>query len=78
VGTYELVPGFDIDITLDGGQLYEQATGQGKAAIYPEREKEFFLKVVDAQITFVTDGSGKATSLVLHQGGMDHEGNRVK
>lgn len=77
VGTYELAPGFDIEITLDGDQLYEQATAQERAAIYPQSEKEFFLKVVDAQITFVTDSSGKATSLVLHQNGMDHEGNRV-
>ncbi len=77
VGTYELAPGFDIVITQDGGQLYEQTTGQGRAAIYPESGKEFFLKVVDAQITFVTDSSGRATKMVLHQGGMDHTGNRI-
>jgi CubicO group peptidase (beta-lactamase class C family) len=77
VGTYELAPGFDIDITLDGDQLYEQATGQQKFEIYPQSEKEFFLKVVDAQITFVTDSSGQATSMVLHQNGMDHEGKRI-
>ena len=78
VGTYQLAPGFEIAITLDGDQLYEQATGQGKAAIYPASEKEFFLKVVDAQISFVTDSSGHATELVLHQGGMDHTGKRVQ
>jgi len=78
VGTYQLAPEFAITITLDGDQLYEQATGQGKAAIYPESEKEFFLKVVEAQITFVTDSSGRATELILHQGGMDHAGKRVQ
>jgi serine-type D-Ala-D-Ala carboxypeptidase/endopeptidase len=37
--------------------------------IYPESELEFFYRVVDAQITFETDGSGGVTGLVLHQGG---------
>ncbi|MGA9885698.1 MAG: hypothetical protein WBQ34_18425 [Candidatus Acidiferrales bacterium] len=32
---------------------------------------------VDAQITFVTDAQGKATELILHQGGMDYTGKRV-
>ncbi|MGH9685889.1 MAG: DUF3471 domain-containing protein [Candidatus Acidiferrales bacterium] len=78
VGTYELAPGFDIAITLDSDQLYQQATGQGTAAIYPESQTEFFLKVVDAQITFVTDSSGTATALILHQGGADHRAPRVE
>jgi CubicO group peptidase (beta-lactamase class C family) len=78
VGDYALTPNFVISITRDGDQLYAQATRQGKNAIYPESQTEFFLKVVDAQITFVTDAQGKATSLVLHQAGMDHEGKRIQ
>lgn len=41
-------------------------------------EKEYFLKVVDARITFVTDGAGKATSLTLHQNGMDMPAKRIE
>ena len=37
--------------------------------IFPESGHEFFAKVVDAQITFVTDTTGLATELILHQGG---------
>jgi hypothetical protein len=37
--------------------------------VFPEGDHDFFLKVIDAQITFETDSQGKATSLVLHQGG---------
>jgi CubicO group peptidase (beta-lactamase class C family) len=77
VGTYQLVPGFDITITRDGDHLYEQATNQPKLEIFPSSEKEFFLKVVDAQITFVTDAQGRVTELVLHQNGMDHTGKRI-
>ena len=77
VGSYELVPGFVITITREGEHLMAQATGQQKAEIFPESEREFFYKVVDAQITFVTDALGKTTGLVLHQNGRDLPGKRV-
>jgi len=78
VGTYQLTPNFSITITRDGDHLFEQATGQPKFEIFPASEKDFFLKVVDAQISFVTDSAGHATSLVLHQNGRDIPGNRVE
>jgi serine-type D-Ala-D-Ala carboxypeptidase/endopeptidase len=78
VGTYQLAPNFSITITRDGDHLFEQATNQQKFEIYPESEKEFFLMVVDAQITFVTDSTGRATEIVLHQNGADLHGKRVE
>ncbi|MGB7022575.1 MAG: hypothetical protein WBD73_02150, partial [Candidatus Acidiferrales bacterium] len=57
--------------------LFEQGTGQPKFEIFPESQTEFFLKVVDAQITFVTKGPSRATALILHQNG-DHTGKRVE
>jgi CubicO group peptidase (beta-lactamase class C family) len=77
-GQYQLAPGFILTITREGDQLFAQATGQGKAEIYPESEREFFYKIVDAQITFETDASGRATSLTLHQNGKDVPGQRVQ
>ena len=77
VGSYQLSPGLSIAITREGDHLYEQVTGQQKVEIFPDSEKEFFLKVVDAQITFVTDSQGRATKLILHQGGRDHPGKRI-
>jgi CubicO group peptidase (beta-lactamase class C family) len=76
VGSYQLAPGFSIAITREGDHLFEQATNQQKVEIFPESEKEYFLKVVDAQITFVTDSQGRATEMVLHQGGRDLHGKR--
>lgn len=78
VGSFQLSPGFSIAITREGDRLYEQATGQQKVEIFPESEKEFFLKVVDAQITFVTDSQGRATEMILHQGGHDVHGKRTE
>jgi len=77
VGSYELAPGFVIAVTREGDLLFAQATGQAKFQIFPEGDRDFFYKVVDAQITFLTDAQGKATGLVLHQNGRDSPGKRV-
>jgi CubicO group peptidase (beta-lactamase class C family) len=69
VGVYEMMPGFDFTFTLEGTQLMAQATGQSMAPVFPETETSFFFKVVDAQVEFVKDESGKVVSLLLSQGG---------
>ena len=77
VGTYELMAGADMLITLDGDQLSERLGEQPTFPIFPESETMFFLKVVDAQIEFVKDPSGAVTALVLHQGGRDQKAPRI-
>ncbi|MDP1889782.1 MAG: serine hydrolase, partial [Gemmatimonadaceae bacterium] len=69
VGTFELAPAFALVITREGAQLHLQATGQPRFSLFAEKEDEFFLKVVDAQVTFTKDGAGVVTGLVLHQNG---------
>ena len=78
VGRYQLAPTFFIAITREDDRLYEQATGQPKIQIFAESEKEFFLKVVEAQITFKTDARGRATELILHQNGLDQRAPRME
>jgi CubicO group peptidase (beta-lactamase class C family) len=77
VGQYQLAPSFVVTITREGDKLFAQATGQPRFAIFAEGGRDFFLKVVDAQITFTTDSSGKATSLTLHQNGANMPGKRI-
>ena len=45
---------------------------------YFRRALAIFFKAFDAQITFVTDGNGRATGLILHEGGTDVYANRIK
>jgi len=71
VGVYELQPGFDLRVFVEGDRLMTQATGQGSIQIHPESETEFFVEEIDAQLTFVMGEDGKATALILHQGGRD-------
>jgi CubicO group peptidase (beta-lactamase class C family) len=76
VGTYEITPQFSITFTRDGNQLMTQATNQSKLPIYPESDRKFFLKVVDAEVEFFTGDNGQVSYLILHQNG--HETKAVK
>jgi hypothetical protein len=77
-GKYAFNPALVLTCTREGERLMVQLTGQPKFEIYPESETEFFLKVVDAQLTFARDDDGKVTHVVLHQGGRDQEAKRVE
>ncbi len=78
VGEYELAPTFSIVVTLEAGALFLQATGQGKAPMFAESETKFFLRVVDAQVSFTKDDSSTVTGLVLHQNGANQPGQKVR
>jgi hypothetical protein len=78
VGRYQLAPTFILSITRQESHLYVQATGQPKFEMFAEGEKDFFLKDVDAQITFATGDQGKATELTLHQNGANLTARRIE
>jgi CubicO group peptidase (beta-lactamase class C family) len=78
VGNYQLAPNFVLTVTRDQNHLFVQAPGQPKFEIFPESDRDYFLKEVDAQITFITDGQGQATELVLHQAGRDPHAKRTE
>ena len=77
VGRYELAPSFILDITRDGDQLFLQATGQPRFELFASGNHEFFLKVVDARLTFDVPAEGAATSVTLHQNGQSVPGKRL-
>ena len=70
-GVYELSPTFVITVSVVDDRLMAQATRQDAFQLYPEAADKFFLRVVDAQVTFTRDGSGAVDGLILHQGGRD-------
>ena len=75
-GRYELAPNFILTISRQGDRLMVEATGQPQFELFPESETKYFLKVVDARITFVKDDTGKVTHLIFHQGG-DQTAKRI-
>lgn len=78
VGRYELGPGQVFEVDLSEGSLYVRLGDQPRFPVHPESESEFFYEVVDAQLTFVVDGTGRTTALILHQGGRDLEARRIE
>jgi CubicO group peptidase (beta-lactamase class C family) len=77
VGRYELDPEITVTITREGGHLFAQTGNQPKAQLFPESERDYFLDALDAEITFLTDSSGRATELVLHQSDADWHAKRI-
>jgi hypothetical protein len=66
-----------LTFTRDGSRLFSQANEQPQMEIFPEGERAYFAKSVDAEVTFDVDGRGRATGVVLHQGGHDMMGRRL-
>jgi CubicO group peptidase (beta-lactamase class C family) len=77
VGAYQLAPNFVLTVTREANRLFIQATGQPRFEIFAEGPKEYFLKVVDAQLSFVTNAAGQATAVILHQNGANVTGQRI-
>jgi hypothetical protein len=80
-GNYNFGGAVIIAIIRDGNVLRAQRVGvpgaQG-SSIYPEGPLAFFWKVIDAQIRFTTDASGKVTGAELVQGAAHLTGTRVE
>jgi len=77
VGKYELAPGFILTVTKKGNQLKTQATGQAQVDIFPKTENVFYLKVVEAQLTFNKNKDGAVESVTLNQGGQVIVGKKL-
>jgi uncharacterized protein (TIGR03435 family) len=77
VGSYQLAPNVVITVSRAGDHFFAQLTGQDPLEIFPEGSREFFLKAVDAQLTFISDDTGRATEVVLHQNGNDRHAKRI-
>jgi len=76
-GKYELKPGFIIEITRKGNQLYGQATGQQRFSLSPETQGKFAVSVADIEIEFIKDDTGKVVKAVIYQNG-PHEAKKIE
>jgi hypothetical protein len=77
VGNYELAPTATMRITVVGDQLQSQLGAQPVIPLFAESETKFFPRVVEAELEFELDASGKATALTLRQGGREQRGPRI-
>ena len=77
-GQYQLFPGFIITIRVDGERIFAQATGQSELELFPQTEKRFFTKEVDAQMEFFTDDNGNVNKMILYQNNREMPGEKIK
>lgn len=78
VGVYELGPNVRFTVSREGNQLSGQVTGQRQIHVYPEAKDQFFIRFVEATVTFNRDAEGKVIGLVLHQNGRDGAAKKVQ
>lgn len=78
VGKYELRPGFVLTVSREGDQMKAQATGQQVFPIFPKSENVFYLKVVEAQLTFNRNEEGMIESVTLFQAGQELVGPKLE
>ena len=77
-GRYQLAPGVFMTITREGDGLIAAPTGQKPLPIYPSSPTTFFLKEVDATVTFDLDAEGTPAAIVVRQNGRDQRAPRVE
>lgn len=79
VGQYSFLsdPDFVLSFWREGDKFLLQPTSQGRIEIFPESDTKFFLKVIEAQATFVRDAQGKVTGLVWRQNGADNQAKKI-
>ncbi|WP_420470598.1 serine hydrolase [Brevundimonas sp. FT23042] len=70
-GIYDLSPDFAITVTERDGRLIAQAERQPPFELFADGPDSFFLRAIDARVTFSRDASGAVDGLTLHQNGRE-------
>jgi hypothetical protein len=78
VGDYQLTPELTLVITLEGGRLHVQPTGQNKLPLSAEGENTFLVREANARISFTKSASGDVTGLTLEQGGRSTPAKKIR
>ena len=76
-GQYETPMGL-LMVTREGDKLMAQPKGEQKFELAPLSETHFSAATVGAQITFVKDGRGRVTHLLVNVNGKDMQGRKIK
>jgi CubicO group peptidase (beta-lactamase class C family) len=74
---YPFSPKYNLIITAESERIFMNFTGENRTEIFPASSTEFFLKVLDLQLTFRMDETGKASSVIIHQNGLDSVASRI-
>src|SRR5262245_41819908 len=78
VGQYQVTGApLVITVTVEGGKVMAQATGQPKFELEPEPGGGFAVKGLPIKITFNSDAKGVVTGMTLNQSGTDVPATKI-
>lgn len=70
VGTYrDIIPGYDVVMSLEGGKLFAQITDGGKRVLMAESETTFFDSETEGEYEFVRNNKGEVSSVIFAEAG---------
>jgi putative ABC transport system permease protein len=76
-GQYQLYADFKVTITRVGTKLFAHPSGQPVYPIYAEAPNKFFFTIVNGEIEFVKDETGKIFKAIFYQDGTSHDGKKI-
>jgi CubicO group peptidase (beta-lactamase class C family) len=78
-GSYRPSPDWVYTVTREGDVLRIQLPAAPKFRLHPESDRDYFIEETDdIQVTFQTDGQGRATGLILHIWGFNVPAPRIE
>ncbi|MFC0774719.1 serine hydrolase [Terrimonas alba] len=76
IGVYDLSPQLIITVSFENGKLIGKPEGQEALQLHPEKEDQFFLKGVEAQINFYRNEKKEIVAMSILQNGKETKGNK--
>lgn len=78
VGTYQLRPGFEVEVSYSKGSLYAQATNQNKIEFLPASNTVFFNEVTPMLLKFEPEPSGMVNQFKVLEAGRSRYAQRIR
>ncbi len=79
VGTYRLTRGLDLVVTLRTGKLWVRSSNGGATVrLWPSSPTGFFVRELDADVTFTPDAGGRVNALSFREYGRSWPAQRVR
>jgi hypothetical protein len=77
-GNYQMEDGMELAFEVKSDTFWLVLPDNARFQLFAENEYKFFLKVFDAQCTFVPAQDGEVNNMIWHQGGGDYKAIRVE
>jgi len=78
VGRYQLPGGHIMIVRRENDRFLTQVPGQPAFEMLPQGPREFFMKAYEAEVSFVTDARGRATEMIIREGGENTHAKRIE